>query len=60
MKLYDIIEIAVGASIPILVLLFGYLIKRMQDRKEGKHINRIQFELDAISFGPQKGHYITY
>lgn len=54
-----IITTAIGASIPILIFYLGYLIKRRQDRKEGKHRNRIQFELEAISFGPQKGYYIV-
>jgi len=59
MEIQDIIKTAIGASIPILIFYLGYLIKRRQDKIEGKHRNRIQFELEATSFGPQKGHYIT-
>lgn len=55
----DIIITAIGASIPLLIFYLGYLIKRRQDKIEGKHRNRIQFELEAISFGQQKGNYVT-
>ena len=55
----EIIITAIGASIPLLIFYLGYLIKRRQDKIEGKHRNRIQFELEAKFFGPQKGHYIA-
>lgn len=59
MELQDIIRTAIGASIPLFIFYFGYLIKRLQDKKEGKHRSRIQFELEAKFFGPQKGYYIA-
>lgn len=55
----DIIKTAIGASIPILLFYLGYLIKRRQDTREGKHRNRIQFELEQMVFGPQKGFYMV-
>ncbi len=59
MDYQDILNTAIGASIPVLIFYWGYLIKRRQDKIEGKHRNRIQFELEANSFGPQNGHFIV-
>ncbi len=55
----EIIKSALGASIPLLLFYLGYLIKRRQDAREGKHRNRIQFELEQAVFGPQKGFYMV-
>jgi len=59
MNLPEILNTAIGASIPVLIFYWGYLIKRRQDKIEGKHRNRVQFELEANSFGPQNGHFVV-
>ena len=60
MELQDIIKTAITASIPSVILYVGYRIERRQNRMEGKHRTRIQFELEAISFGPQNKYNITF
>jgi hypothetical protein len=53
------IKLIVSASIPVALFYFGYRFERNQNRKERRHESRIQFELEANFFGPQKGHHLV-
>ncbi len=70
MEIHEIINTAIAATIPLLILYFGHrLDKRKREEQEAKeaeqnnierkHIARIQFELAAVFRGPQAGHYIA-
>lgn len=57
--IFEIIKIALGASIPLLVFYFGKRWEQRQHEIERRHKLRIQFELEAEFFGPQRGYYVT-
>ena len=52
----ETINIIIAAVIPLFI---GYLIERRYNIIERRHYVRIQFELEAKLFGPQKGNYIA-
>lgn len=55
----ETLKIIFSAAIPLVLFYFGYRFERNQNRKEGKHRTRIQFELEAVFFGPQEGFYVA-
>jgi len=57
-QLQEILKIALGIAVPLVVFFLGYLAENVRNKIERKHKNRIQFEIEGRFLGPQAGYYI--